>query len=218
MLESGDARIGKCPRCGTAHGEPEKVLCRKCRDELAAGAGAAGSSIKVQVGPILREALASVRAGEDIDEALLRALKSRYPQEAVSLLAAITRLIDIEAGHHGEPRETVVKRLSDGVPGPELSISSSDERTDGGFPGSFSRTVSQTHVIRVGDKEYHSLEEVPAHIRRAIEEARSKGQSGRTVISSRSGGPRVTVGAGEGGLKTGCSWTLIAVVLRLLGR
>ena len=210
--------MGKCPRCGVLHGEPEKVLCARCREELASGAGAAGKSLKVQVGPILREALASVRGGEDIDEALLRALKSRYPQEAVSLLAAITRLIDIEAGHHDEPREAVVRRLADGVPGPELSISSSDERTDSGFPGSFSRTVSQTHVIRVGDKEYRSLEELPSHIRRAIEDAREKGRSGRTIVSRGSGGPRVTVGAAQGGLKTGCSWTLIAVVLRLIGR
>jgi hypothetical protein len=218
MSESGDQRMGKCPRCGNLHGEPEKVLCARCREELASGAGSAGRSVKVQVGPILREALASVRAGEDIDEALLRALKARYHGEAVSLLAAITRLIDIEAGHHDEPRETVVRRLSEGVPGPELSISSSDKRTDSGFPGSFSRTVSQTQIIRVGDKEYRSLEELPPQIRRAVEEARSKGQSGRTVISSRSGGPRVTVGAGQGGVKTGCSWTLIAVVLRLIGR
>src|SRR4030065_610117 len=93
-----------CPRCGREHEESELVLCAGGRGGLRRGGagGGEGTTVTVQVGPILSEAVASAGPGEDIDEALLRALKARYPEEAASLLSAISRIVEIEARQSGE--------------------------------------------------------------------------------------------------------------------
>lgn len=215
-----------CPRCGRKHEEPELVLCEECRRALRQGSGAQGgegTTVTVQVGPILSEAVASAGPGEDIDEALLRALKARYPEEAASLLSAISRIVEIEARQSSESKEQAVRRLAASQPGPEIALRRSGGRVvKGGFPTTVSETVSETQIIRVGDKEYHSLDQVPPEIRRAIEEARRKGGTTRRVVV---GGPDAggrRPGERNVGLKTGCSWALLAAlmwpVLRLFGR
>jgi hypothetical protein len=115
----------------------------------------------VHVAPILKEALASAKPGEDIDEALLRALKARHPEQAAALLSALTRIIEVESGRAGEDRNATVSRLADAEPGPQVTL-----RTSG---GQVPTTRTTSRVIRVGDKEYHSLDEVPPDIRRALE-------------------------------------------------
>jgi hypothetical protein len=147
--------------------------------------------LRVHISPIIKEALSSVGPGEDLDEALLRALKSRYPQHAAALLPACTRLIEIEAkGANGDKQQTL-RRLAESDP--EIVL-----RTSG---GEVPTTIAETRVIRIGDKEYHSLEEVPPHLRRIVE----RGMQGQRPA------PRV-----------GCSWTLIggwlAALLRLTGK
>ena len=213
-----------CPRCGREHGESELVLCAECRGALRQGAqGGEGTTVTVQVGPILSEAVASAGPGEDIDEALLRALKARYPEEAASLLSAISRIVEIEARQSGESKEEAVRRLAASRPGPEISLRRSGKRVvKGGFPTTVSETVSETQIIRVGDKEYGSLDQVPPEIRQAIEEARRKGGTTRRVVVSGTGGGGGQPGQRNVGLKTGCSWAFLAVlmwpVLRLFGR
>ncbi|NIM05433.1 MAG: hypothetical protein GTO55_04865 [Armatimonadetes bacterium] len=141
--------------------------------------------MRVRISPIIREALVSVGPLEDFDEALLRALKARHPDQAAALLSAITRLVEIESQRANEDKQQTLRRLADRDPGPEVVL-----RTSGGeTPGT--TTTIERQTIRIGDKEYHSLDEVPPHIRRAIEEAKS-GKTTRKPI------PRV-----------GCTWALL---------
>lgn len=146
----------------------------------------AQDSLKVLVPPILREALASVRPGEDIDEALLRALKARYPDEATSLLSALARLVALEAERAREDREQTIRRLAAADPGPEIVL-----KTTSGPPG---QTSGVTHVS-LGRREYRALEEMPPELRRVVERNRPRASSC----------PRV-----------GCSWALLASFAALL--
>ena len=149
--------------------------------------------LRVHISPIIKEALSSVGPGEDLDEALLRALKSRYPRHAAALLPACTRLIEIEAKRANEDQQQTIRRLAESDPGPEIVL-----RTSG---GEVPTTIAETRVIRIGGKEYHSLEEVPPDLRRIVE----RGMQGQRLP------PRV-----------GCSWTLIGgwlpALLRLTGK
>jgi hypothetical protein len=145
--------------------------------------------LTIQVSPIIRDALASVKPGEDLDEALLRALKARHPEQAATLLSALTRVIEVEGRRTGEDREVTVRRLAGVEPGPKITL-----RTSGG-PAPTTRMSSQ--VIRIGDKEYHSLDEVPPHLRRLLERGESPGRMG----------PR-----------TGCTWALLGGWLIALTR
>ncbi len=188
------------------------VLCSDCRAALLQDGE--GKALTVQVGPILRDALATLGPGEDVDEALLRALKARYSEEAANLLSAILRIVEIEARQAGESKEVAVRRLAASQPGPEIALRTTGGRVVGGeFPTTVSETVSQTHLIRVGDKEYHSLEEAPPHLRRIVQGARASGRPGRKVLRA---GPE------REGLKTGCSWVLagplLAALLRLFAK
>ena len=144
--------------------------------------------LTVRISPIINEALASAQPGEDLDEALLRALKAHYPEQASMLLSALTQLVEMECKRTGEDRQRALSRLAISDPGPEIRVTVSG--------GPISKTVTETTVIRVGDKEYGSLAEVPPDIRRGIEDAmrRGTGKAVRTV--------KVTP-------KFGCAWSLL---------
>jgi len=144
--------------------------------------------MKVRISPIINEALASVQPGEDLDEALLRTLKLHYPEQASMLLSALTRLVEMECKRTGEDRQRVLSRLALSDPGPEIRVTVSG--------GPISKTVTETTVIRIGDKEYRSLDEVPPDIRRGIENAMRSG-TGKTMHTS-----KVTP-------KLGCTWSLL---------
>jgi len=152
------------------------------------------TTLKVRIAPLLREALGSVQPGEDFDEALLRVLKLRHSDQATALLSAHSRLIELECERTGEDKSQTIRRLAESDPGPEIVL-----KTSGDQPR---RTSMETRTFRVGDKEYHSLEEMPPDLRRAVE----RGMAGkRTTVKA----PRV-----------GCSWSLLAApllpLLRLL--
>lgn len=165
------------------------------------GAGEA-KTLQVDVGLILREALASAGPMEDVDEALLRTLKRHYPDGATNLLPAVTRIVEVEAQRSGVDRREAMRRLAQGETSPELRLRSSGGELSAGGLASASHTFSEQTVIRVGDKEYHSLEEVPPEIRHAIERSRmSRGAEPRRV-----------------GLRLGCSSGLAALVLVALVR
>ena len=154
------------------------------------------TTLKVRIAPLLREALASAQPGEDFDEALLRVLKLQHPHQATPLLSAHSRLIDLESERTGEDKSQTIRRLAESDPGPEIVL-----KTSGDQPR---RTSMETRTFRVGDKEYHSLEEMPPDLRRAFD----RGMAGkRTTVKA----PRV-----------GCSWSLLAAsllpLLRLLWR
>jgi hypothetical protein len=156
----------------------------------------------VEIGPILREALASAGPTEDVDEALLRTLKRRYPDEATNLLPAVTRIVEVEAQRAGVDKREAVRRLAHGETSPELTLGSSGGDVSAGGLASASHTFTEQTVVRVGDKEYRSLEEVPPEIRHAIERSRM----------SRGAEPR------RAGLRAGCSSALAALVLVALFR
>lgn len=127
------------------------------------------SILKVRISPFLREALHSQQAGEDFDEALLRALKAQHPERAAPLLSAITRLIEIEGKREEEHKEQTISRLAGADPGPEIELRTSS--------GQLPPTISEKSVIRINGQEYHSLDEVPAHLRPLIEKA-LRGETG----------------------------------------
>ncbi|MCJ7821713.1 MAG: hypothetical protein MUQ26_01305 [Armatimonadetes bacterium] len=193
-----------CPRCGREHFEPEAVVCAECREALLSGKDSPGmgkgETVKVRVSPVLRDALVSTGALEDFDEALLRVLKKRHPEQATELLSAVTRIIELESQGKNEPREQTVRRLADTDPGPEVVL-----RTVG---GAVRRTKAETTVIRINGKEYHSLDEVPAHLRDAV--ARGMRGEGKRMAESRSR-PRV-------GCSLGLGSVLVALLLRAVGR
>jgi len=152
------------------------------------------TTLKVHIAPLLREALAAVQPGEDFDEALLRVLKLQHPDQAAALLSAHSRILQLEFERTGEDKSQIIRRLAESDPGPEIVL-----KTSGDQPR---RTSMETRTFRVGDKEYHSLEEMPPDLRRAFE----RGMAGkRTTVKA----PRV-----------GCSWSLLAAsllpLLRLL--
>lgn len=197
---------GRCPRCGREHAEPNRLLCPTCHAEITSDATGHGTgqtkTFTVEIGPILREALASAGPMEDVDEALLRTLKRRYPDEAANLLPAVSRIAEVEAQRAGVDKREAMRRLAHGETSPELTLRSSGADLSAGGLASVSHTVSEQTVIRVGDKEYHSLEEVPPEIRHAIERSRlSRGAEPRRV-----------------GLRLGCSSALAALVLLALVR
>jgi len=151
------------------------------------------SSLTVEVSPILRDALASRQSGEDFDEALLRALKARHPEQASSLLSAVTRILELEANRSNEGKEQAARHLAASDPGPEISLRTSSAHV----PTTVSRTVHNKTVVRVGDEEYQSLGDAPPHVRRVVEHQMSKGKAGP---------------------KVGCSWALLGSFVSLLRR
>ena len=205
-LGSGPGNRMRCPRCGRTYPSTGVIVCPECRVrvEPVAGPPTAGgeTAVTLQVSPVLRDALASARPGEDLDEAILRALKAHHPEQGTTLLSALTRLVEIEMERTKETREQVIRRLAEADSGPEVMV-----RQTGGQP---TRIDMESHVIRIGDQEYHSLDEVPPHLRSVIERAKAKGMSTRGAPAAGSG-PRVS-----------CSWALLGGwlvgLIRALGR
>ncbi len=156
------------------------------------GVNRENASISFNLAPMLRQALADTQPDEDFEEALLRALKVNYPEQASALLSACSRLIEIEAKRAGETKERTIRRLAETDSGLKMNF-----RNAGLGP---IQTSVQTTVVRVGDNEYHSLDEVPPDIRRAIEEQLASGK-----IESRNARK----------LRVGCSLAPLAWLLRL---
>jgi len=172
----GDAvgRPGVCPRCGRELAEPNLGLCRQCYDEFVgvkdAPARPGERVVRVRVSPLVREALDSGQPGEDFDEALLRVLKAHYAEEATSLLPAVARTVQVEQRIAGHDREQALRRLAAADPGPEIVLRTSRDRDV--------VRVAQSTSVRIGGQEYHSLEEVPPHLREVV--ARGMSQGGAT--------------------------------------
>ncbi len=187
-------------------------------------------STKVPLSPMLRAALSGRQPGEDLDEALLRALKAAHPEHAAALLAAATEMIEMEMKATREDRERVVQRLAAADPGPDMTFV-----TFGAGPLHMN-FESMVFVERVGDKIYRSLDEMPEDLRRAVEAAlppemrRTLGATGpeallalppnvRRAIEERSKqGEKVRVVRGAGSARTGCSMALLAALWRLVWR
>jgi len=165
-----------CPRCGRNHSETDNVLCSACPAEPVSETTSSASSQTIQLAPILRQALAQVQPGEDLDEALLRALKADRPAEAAMLLPAISRLIADEVDRHGGSREEAVRRLAEGASGGEITMRTSDGRSP-----TFT-TITEKRVIMLGNKEFESLNELPPDVRRAVEAGLSYGQKPRVRV------------------------------------
>ena len=205
-LGSGPGNRMRCPRCGRTYPETGVIVCPECRVRVVPAAapppGGPETAVTLQVSPVLRDALSSARPGEDLDEAILRALKAYHPEQGTALLSALTRLVEIEMERTKETREQVIHRLAEADSGPQVAM-----RYSGGGP---TRVNMESHVIRIGDQEYHSLDEVPPHLRSAIERAKTKGMSARGTPVAGSG-PRVS-----------CSWALLGGwlvgLIRALGK
>ena len=165
-----------CPRCGRTVSQPGAAICPDCGASLAPGPqpSSPGRTLKIHVAPILKAALTSVKPGEDFDEALLRELKALYPDQATALLGACTKLIEIEAKRENAGKEETIRRLAQSQPGPEITLTVSGDETP--------RVVARTQVIRVGDKEYGSLEELPPDLRAMVERAQQQGGRRRATV------------------------------------
>jgi hypothetical protein len=173
-------------------------------------------SAKVQLAPLLRTALASRQPGEDLDEAILRALKTAHPEHGALLLGIVAEMIDAEAKSANEDREQAVQRLAAAESGPEITL-----RTAGVGPlhASF-----ESAVYRIGDKTYRSLDELPPHLRRAIEAALPPGMRSTLGAAQAEGQPapleqdkRVRIVRGAGATaRTGCGMALLVALWRLV--
>jgi hypothetical protein len=188
-------------------------------------------STKVHLAPLLRAALASRQPGEDLDEAILRALKAAHPEHAVSLLAMATETIDMEMKLTHESREQVVQRLAAADPGPEVTV-----MTFGAGPLHMN-FESMVFVGRAGDKIYRSLDEMPEDLRRAVEAALPPDkrhllltagsevppalapQVRRAIEDELGRGEKVRIVRGAGATaRTGCSTALLIALWRLVWR
>jgi hypothetical protein len=160
----------------------------------------------VAIGPILREALALAGPGEDVDEALLRTLKRHYPDDATNLLSAVVRIAEVEARRASVDKREAMRRLAHGEANPELTLRSSGGDVSAGGLASVSHTFSEQTVVRIGDEEYHSLDEVPSLLRPMVERGMSRARQRGTPAS---GEPK------RRGVRLGCSWAAISALLRL---
>jgi hypothetical protein len=181
-----------CPRCKKLFAGTELGLCDACKLELVSAVGRDTTDTKIHLQPIAQAALAEWQSGEDLDEALLRALKTEYPKEAASLLPALTKMLELESQQRGESKETALRRLATTVPGPEISF-----RTSGGGASPFtSTTITERRVYKVNGREA-AREELPPEIRKALESHQPKT---------------------ERQLKVGCSAALVSILLSLMRR
>jgi hypothetical protein len=175
-------------------------------------------STKVQLAPLLRTALASRQPGEDLDEAILRALKTTHPEHGAMLLGLVAEMIDAERNPANEDREQAAQRLAAAESGPEITL-----RTAGLGPLHLS---FESAVYRIGDKTYHSLDELPPHLRRAIEAAlppRVRSALGAAQAEGQPApleqGKRVPIVRGAGATaRTGCGMALLVALWRLVWR
>jgi hypothetical protein len=169
---------------------PGVTVCPICRVNLTPDAASTPplapreGGTQIDIAPILAEALAARQPGEDLDEALLRALKARHPEHAASLLSAVTRVLELQSQRSGETKDQAASRLAQqdsglhinfkwggGPVGPPHRFSGSASGGPGDHTFQTSSSTTSTTVINIGGKEYHSLEEVPTHLRPMIERA-----------------------------------------------
>jgi hypothetical protein len=174
-------QAASCPRCGSAQVAPGEVLCRTCREALLAGG--AKDTMKIDLVPILRDALTTAGPGEDFDEALLRALKRTQPEHSAALLPALTRVLGTEAQRTGEDKRAVAQRMADDQRVPDLTFSSNLGRP---------KVVRETRITTSEGKTYHSLEELPPHLRRSLKSQLSRREKPKVKMGCSSwllGGP-----------------------------
>jgi hypothetical protein len=158
---------------------PGVTVCPLCRVDLTPEAASTPplapteGGTRIDLAPILRQALAARQPGEDLDGALLRALKARHPEHATSLFPALSRVIELESQRSSETTDQVAIRLAQKDSGLHINFRTSGDPSgipgDGAFHASSS--VTSTTVINIGGKEYHSLDEVPPDLRPMIERA-----------------------------------------------
>jgi hypothetical protein len=163
-MSETETSYSKCQRCGRIFTESADPLCAVCKEELQAGLDAAeksaGGALKVRVSPIIKAARAAQKPGEDFDEALLRALKAHYPEQATHLLPALNKLIEFEANNVNETKEQTLARLAEAEPGPEIT-----------FKSSTAGPIKVSTEIIFNSKKYSSLDEVPPHLREMVQKA-----------------------------------------------
>jgi len=156
-----EAGATACPHCGASLAPVPQISSSQ-------------QTLKIHLAPVLQAALISVKPGEDFDEALLRELKARYPDQATALLGACTKLIEMEAKGGTASRDETVRRLAQSQPGPELTLTVSG--------GATPLTVTRTQVIHVDGKRYGSPEELPPDLRAMVERARQEGVQRKVTV------------------------------------
>ena len=196
----------RCPQCGRTYHSPGLTTCPACQVPLSEDLGPTPApreaDLQVDLAPIVREALASRRPDEDLDEALLRALKAKHPEHALSLLPALTRIIELESQRAHQDKHQAAARLAQRDSGLRLHLKTSRQLT--GTPGNRvleTSSVTDTTVINIGGREYHSLEEVPAHLRPVLERAMKRTTPPSSPLSTK---------------RVGCSIGLLALPLLFL--
>jgi hypothetical protein len=166
-------------------------------------------SEEIALGPVLQAALSSRQPGEDLDEALLRALKAAHPEQAAALLPAVLNLIAQEAKRSHEDREQIAQRLAAGDAGGEVAA-----RTTQIGPV---RVSVQSTIYRAGGKTYHSLEELPPEVRSAVQAALSPGE--QPAAKQPESQPWVQpMRDDRRPIRAGCSMAVLAALWRLVWR
>jgi hypothetical protein len=158
--------------------------------------GGTDKTLKIHIAPLIREALSAAQFGEDFDEALLRTLKARHPEEATALFTAISQLIELEVQQTKASKEQTLHHLAEAAPGPEITLNI-------GGVGNISKIVTESKTYRVNGQEYHSLEEMPFELRRRVEEGLSQARQ---------------IGPVRRKARVGCTFSLLGGLVAIFGR
>lgn len=123
----------------------------------------------IRLSDLCREALATRATGEDLDEALLRAVKKLYPEEGLDLFTTVKQMLQVRGGMQGKSSEEMVAILAQGQESFEMT------RT----------TATTTTVSRSGDMKALDdldLSAVPSEMKALVEQALKEGKAVRTTV------------------------------------
>lgn len=118
---------------------------------------------------ICRQALATRAPGEDLDEALLRAVKKLYPEEGFNLFTTVKQMLQMRGGVQGKSSEEMVAILAQGQESFEMTQT----------------TTTTTTVSRSGNMKALDdldLSAVPPEMKTLVEQALKEGNAVQTSV------------------------------------
>ena len=136
--------------------------------------------LKIDVDRVVAEALNTMAPGDDFDQALLRVLKSRYPDNYSTIFTLLSSFIDVRVSQDGSSREEAARHVARSQAQVTIQVSAGQ----GGISGK--TTLSPEELEK-------KLDQFPPEVRQKIEEAMRTGKfSGEpTVIVTRAEGVTV---------------------------
>jgi len=181
----------RCPQCGYVFGPLDRE-CPRCRGTGDAPQSEAASR-SVDVDALVREALAGQPGAEELDAAIARVVRARYPQASGALTDALGRLLEAEMARQHCSRLEAAQRIAQGGVQGQLQV----------------ETTTSTST-------YHSLEELPPELRERVERMMAGGKSVQRLPESRTRSTANVVrkqGEGEPVLPAGAAVAIVILAL-----